>query len=253
MSGTSSRMSSSTSALGIRSYTYPERGSSSSESPARSVSCSSGSGGPAPRPPAGLLVALGDDHVERLVQDHFLAGAQLGQFDVRGHVDPHLAPAGEYVGRVVLARAQEDAEPGRRLGQPVHFLPQRGELVARLAQRCGQPLVLGRDAGETSFRLPQPLFHEPDLARGIRQPAPKHGDLLVEEGDLSGKALHLILMPRSASALFPVGHGPHLLLSLLPTTLPTTSIPQSGDVLSALDRRCQIAAPLTINPLHFLC
>ncbi len=36
-------MSSSTSALGIRSYTYPDRDSSSSESPARSGWCSSGS------------------------------------------------------------------------------------------------------------------------------------------------------------------------------------------------------------------
>ena len=43
MSGTSSRISSSTSALGMRSYTYPDRGSSSSESPARSVELRSGS------------------------------------------------------------------------------------------------------------------------------------------------------------------------------------------------------------------
>src|SRR5450755_3806760 len=43
MSGTSSRMSSSTSAFGMRSNTYPERGSSSSESPLRSVEARSGS------------------------------------------------------------------------------------------------------------------------------------------------------------------------------------------------------------------
>ena len=43
MSGTSSRISSSTSALGIRSYTYPDRDSSSSESPARTGWFRSGS------------------------------------------------------------------------------------------------------------------------------------------------------------------------------------------------------------------
>src|ERR1700729_1139344 len=107
-------------------------------------------------------------------------------------------------------------KPGGRRPQPVHFLLERDDLVARLAQRRGQPLVLGGDAGETAFRLAQPLLQEPDLARGIRQPAPEHGDLLVEEGDLSGKALHLILMAGSTCALIPVGHGPHLLLSLLP-------------------------------------
>jgi hypothetical protein len=77
-------------------------------------------------------VTLGDDDVERLVQDYFLARAQLAELDVRRDVHAHLAAAGEHVGRVVLACVQEDAEPGRRLGQPVHFFLQRHDLVACL-------------------------------------------------------------------------------------------------------------------------
>ena len=69
-------------------------------------------------------------------------GRSCGQLDVREHVHPHLAAPGEHVTGVVLVRLQEDAEAGRQLGQPVHFLLQRDDLVARLPQGRGQPLVL---------------------------------------------------------------------------------------------------------------
>jgi hypothetical protein len=141
----------------------------------------------------------------------FLTGTQLGELDVRGDVHPHLAAAGEHVAGVVLVRVQEDTEPGRRLGQPVHFFLQRHDLIARLAQRRRQPLVLGGNPGEVPLGLAQPVLEHPDLAWRIGQAAPQYSDLLIKEGDLSIKALHLILVP-SASAFFSGGHGPHLLL-----------------------------------------
>jgi hypothetical protein len=144
---------------------------------------------------AHLLEALGDDDVERFVQDHFLAWAQLAELDVRRHVHAHLAPAGEHVRRVVVARAQEDSEPGRRLGQPVHFFLQRHDLVARLPQRRGQPLILRGDPVEAAFGLVQPVFEQPDLPWRVRQPTTEHGDLLVKKRDLCGKALHLVVVP----------------------------------------------------------
>ena len=158
------------------------------------------------------LVRLGDDDVERLVEHDFLARAQLAELHVRGDVHPHLAAAGEHVARVVLVRVQEDAEPGRRLGQPVHFFLQRDDLVACLTQCRRQPLVLGGNPGEIPLGIAQPVLKEPDLPGRIRQPAPQHGDLLIKEGDLSGKAPHLILVPRSTPAVISGGHGPHLLL-----------------------------------------
>src|ERR1039458_2210840 len=112
MSGTSSRISSSTSALGIRSYTYPDRGSSSSESPPRRGALRSGSRRRGPPPLAGVrappravaavkdllehadladrLEALGDHDVERLVQHDLLAGPESVEIDRRAHAHPAL-------------------------------------------------------------------------------------------------------------------------------------------------------------------
>ena len=47
---------------------------------------------------------------------------------------------------------EEDAEAGRRLSQPVDLFLQRDDLVARLAQRRRQPLVLGARGGELGLR-----------------------------------------------------------------------------------------------------
>src|SRR4029078_1833522 len=87
----------------------------------------------------------------------------------------------------------------------------RDDRLARLAQGRGQPLVLGRDPGEAALGLAQPVLEEPDLPGRDRWPAPQHGHLLIKEGDLSGKALHLILVA-TAPALISGRHGPHLLL-----------------------------------------
>ena len=43
---------------------------------------------------------------------------------------------------------EEDPEAGRRLRQPVDLFLERDDLVARLAQRRRQPLVLGARGGE---------------------------------------------------------------------------------------------------------
>src|SRR5580704_17033540 len=221
MSGTSSRMSSSTSALGIRSYTYPDRDSSSNESPARSGWFSNGSASRTTRSSSAWEMTRARWESARTslsmttsptVSYDWLARAQLTELYVRGYVHPHLAAAGEHVARVVLVRVQEDAEPGRRLSQPVHFLLQRDDLVACLTQGRRQPLVLGGNSGEIPLGLAQPVLKEPDLPGRIRQPTPQYGDLLVKEGDLSGKALHLILVTRVTPAFFSGGHGPHLLL-----------------------------------------
>ena len=65
-------------------------------------------------------------------------GAQVVDVDVGADGDPQLAAAGEDVDRAVLVGAEEDAEAGRRLGEPVDLLLQRDDLVAGLAQRAGR-------------------------------------------------------------------------------------------------------------------
>ena len=154
------------------------------------------------------LVTLGDDHVEGLVQHHFLAGPQLLELDRRADADAHLPAAGEHVGGAVLARLQEDAEPGGRLGQPVNFLLERHDLVARFAERIGQPLVLARDRSHAGFGLTQALLEQADMPRRVGQPPPQHCHLLLEEGDLRGEALNLVIVPRCARSFIPSGHAP---------------------------------------------
>ena len=83
------------------------------------------------------------DDVHRLVDHHLLARGERFDVDVGTDADAHLAPGGVDVGGVILLRLQEDAEAGRRLGEPVDFALQRHDLVARLAQRRGEPLVVG--------------------------------------------------------------------------------------------------------------
>src|SRR5215472_9763912 len=156
---------------------------------------------------ADRLVALGDDHVERLVQDDFLAGPQ--RFEVNGRADahPHLAAAGEHVGGAVLAGAEEHPEARGRLGQPVHLLLQRHDLVTSLPQRVGKTLVLPGDRGQPGLRLPQPLLDQPSLPRRVSQPAPQNRYFLFEKRDLRGEAFYLVVMPRGKRAVITSGHA----------------------------------------------
>ncbi len=59
--------------------------------------------------------------------------------------------------------AEEDAEAGRRLRQPVDLFLERDDLVPGFAQRCRQPLVLAGHGGQAGLGLAQPLLEKPDL------------------------------------------------------------------------------------------
>ena len=89
------------------------------------------------------------------------------EVDGRTDVDPHLAAAGEHVRGPVLAGAEEHAERGRRLGQPVDLLLERDDLVARLPERACQSLVLAGHGRDARLGLAQPLLEQPDMARRI--------------------------------------------------------------------------------------
>ena len=157
---------------------------------------------------ADRLVALRHHHVERLVQHHFLAGPQGVQLDRGADADPHLPAAGEHVGRAVLAGLQEDTEPGRRLGQPVYFLLERHDLIAGLPEGIRQPLVLAGHGAQAGLGLTQPLLEQPDVPGRVGEPAAQHRHLLLEEGDLRGEALNLVVVPRGARSFVTTGHAP---------------------------------------------
>ena len=48
----------------------------------------------------------------------------------------------------------------------------------------------------------------PDMPGRVGQPPPQHCHLLLEEGDLRGEALNLVIVPRCARSFIPSGHAP---------------------------------------------
>jgi hypothetical protein len=158
---------------------------------------------------ADRLVAAGDHDIQRLVEHDLLAGPQVVQLDAGADADSHLPPAGEHIGRAVLGRLEEDPEPGRRLGQPVHFFLERKDLITRFAQSGGEPLILPGDAREACLGFAQPLLQQAHLPGRIGEPASQGRDFLLEEGNLRGQDLDLVVIPAGTSTVVTRGHAPH--------------------------------------------
>jgi len=74
------------------------------------------------------------------------------------HGDAHLAAAGVHVDGVVVVDAEDGAVARRRLGELVDLVAQRRDVLARLAQRVGELLVLRDGLGELALGLEQTLF-----------------------------------------------------------------------------------------------
>ncbi len=152
------------------------------------------------------------DDVERLVEHHLLAAPQLVEVDARADVDPQLAAAGEDVCGAVLVLAEEGAESGRGLSQPVHFLLEGHDLVAGLSQGGGEPFVLGGRAGQIGLELDDPLFEDSRIARRVGELAAQDGDLLLEVRELCCLVGTTSGLTGAAVVVVIVGcHGPHLL------------------------------------------
>ena len=109
-------------------------------------------------------------------------------------------------------RLQEDTEAGRRLCEPVDLLLEGHDLVAGLAERVGEPLVLCGHAGQVGLQLDDPLFENPRMTRRVGELASQDGDLLLEIGNLAGGVFGPSPGPDAAVHVVVVGcHGPHLL------------------------------------------
>ena len=74
---------------------------------------------------------------------------------------------------------------------------------------CRQAVVLPGDTGKAGLSLTQPLFQQPRLHRRVRQPAPQRGNFLLEEGDLRGQDLDLVIVSSGSGAVITGGHAPH--------------------------------------------
>ena len=159
---------------------------------------------------AGLLGGAGQDHVERLVEHHLGAPAQLRsslecQLGVQG--DPHLAAAGEHVDGAVVVAGQEGAVGGRRLGELVDLLPQGGDVLAGLAEGEGQALVLGNGLLELALGLEQLLLEGPDPLGRVLHAAAQAEHFLLQHLRLIPEVRHLALVGGGPGVRFGVAHS----------------------------------------------
>ena len=115
------------------------------------------------------------DHVEALVERHLGAEVEQVEVDVRVELDLHLAPAGQHVDRAVLVLADHHAVGVGRLGELVDLVAQRGDVLARLAERVAQLLVLRRLLGELALRLEQALLERAQAVGRVGQAASAGG------------------------------------------------------------------------------
>ena len=92
---------------------------------------------------------------------------------------PHLAAAGEDVDRAVVVGVEEGAVGGRRLGELVDLLAQRGDVLLGLLQGEGELLVLGDGLGQLALGLEQPLLEGLDPAGALLQSPAEDGDLFL--------------------------------------------------------------------------
>ncbi|CAM5292146.1 hypothetical protein SGRI78S_00358 [Streptomyces griseus subsp. griseus] len=137
----------------------------------------------------GALELHGLDHVERFVEHDLLATPEVVELDTGADVHPELAAPGEDVAGAVLVGLKEDAEAGRRLREPVDLLLEGHDLVTRLTERVGEPLVLCGHARQVRLQLDDPLFENPRMTRRVGELTSQDGDLLLEIGNLAGWVL----------------------------------------------------------------
>ena len=109
---------------------------------------------------------------------------QVVELDAGAHGDPQLAAAGEDVDGAVVVAGEEDAEAGRRLGQPVDLFLERHDLVTRLLEGGDQALVLGGDRGEVGLQVADPLFERAQVAGRLGESAAQGVDLVLQRADL---------------------------------------------------------------------
>jgi len=151
-------------------------------------------------------------------------------------VDSHLAAVAENVGgRLFLEPLDEHPVGARRLGELLDFFLECHELVARLAQRGGEPLVAAAGRLELRGRLRQPLLEGMDPTRRRFELSAGQPKLVLEQFQLTLKLLHLsvVLDDSALVVLSDRNHLPWLSKSLLRTFW-------NGDDLSRSASACPV-------------
>ena len=124
--------------------------------------------------------------------------------------DPHLAAGGEDVDGAVVVRREERAVRRRRHRELLDLFAQRADVLARLAQRRRELLVLGDGLGELALGLEQALLERADALGGVLEAAAEDDDLFLERLQLLLQLADLALVLAEASLVLR-SHGGHLL------------------------------------------
>ena len=135
-----------------------------------------------------------EDDVQRLVEHDLLPAPELLHLELGMHRDAHLAAGGEDVDGAVVVRTEVRPVRRRRHRELLDLFAERGDVVARLAERCGQFLVLRHGLGELTFGLEQPLFQRPDPLRRVLETPSEHDDFLFQPFDALLELIDLSLV-----------------------------------------------------------
>ncbi len=178
---------------------------------------------------AGPLEPPGQDHVQRLVEDHLVPALEVLDVDVGMQRDPHLAPSGEHVDGSVVVGPEVCPVGRRRLGQLLHLLAQGGHVLLGRLEGEGQLLVLRDGLGELALGLEQLLLERLDPPRALLQPATEEGHLLLGRLGAHQQRVEIVAVVACRASAAPdpveVSRFHHLVPDAGPTGDPTPEPP----------------------------
>ena len=172
--------------------------------------------------PTSSKLERGDD-VERLVEHDLLARPRSSRSTPGLTLTRSLRPPVNTSTESSSLRLQEGAEAGRRLGEPVDLLLELHDLVAGLAQRLGEALVLRRHRGQRALGVGQSLLEAAGVTgasvsrrRRSVTSASRKRDLARRARRASGPTVRSCPMSTSASPPVCFGHYPPVRRTWLP-------------------------------------
>ena len=178
-------------------------------------------------------MAAREHDVERLVQHDLLAPLELFDVELRVQRDPHLATGREHVDGAVVVHLEERAVRRWRHRELLDFFAQRADVLARLAQRRRELLVLRDGLGELALGLEQTLLERSHPLGRVLEAAAQDDDLFLQRLHLLLKVTDLAFVLSEASLVL----GGHVTTSHCGRALDAHPIPG----LSA--SRAHFAAP----------
>ncbi len=150
-----------------------------------------------------------EHHVQRLVEHDLLAALELVDIELGMQCDAHLPAGGEHVHGAVAVGGEERPVRRRWHRELLDLFAQRTDVLARLAKRGGELLVLGDGLGQLALRLEQALLEGANALGSVLQATAQDDDLFLQRLHLLLEFADLALVLSEASLVLG-GHADHL-------------------------------------------